>query len=486
MTPSRGRAALLVVALALSGCGAAFGRRGDAGAVGAWSYDVRIPPSLEVADVRVCFAGAPRGWLAPADPEALTLLREAEVVRAGRARPVAIDAGPRGIPLDGLGAHDCVRTVVDLTASGPWWARRMGGIGERVVAPDAWLWAPRPWRAGARVDLTLRLPAGVQASVPWQRRGPGRYRLDTTALQWRSFAAFGRFELETVALPGGSTLEIARLGPPMRASRQGVRRWLETAYRAAAALLGAPPPRKIQIILIPTEGGGGDPVRFGATGRGGGVGVILFPSVEADDDALLDDWVAPHELTHLGLPVVPDADAWMSEGFVTYYTEVLRARVGLRTPDVAWQTLARGLARGQADRRPGPLTQASAAMHQTHSYQRVYWGGAALALTADVELRRATRGRVSLDTALRELARCCLSRRRSTPARVLLAGVSAAAGGDVLRRVVAAAEGQDALPPIERTLARLGVRRGDDGRVTLAADAPDAWIREAITAPVVP
>jgi predicted metalloprotease with PDZ domain len=33
----------------------------------------------------------------------------------------------------------------------------------------------------------------------------------------------------------------------------------------------------------------------------------------------------------------------------------------------------------------------------------VYWGGASLALHADVEIRRASRGRASLDAALGEL-----------------------------------------------------------------------------------
>lgn len=477
------RLALLVAVATTAACGAAMsGARG--GGAAAWSYDVTVEPSLDAADVRICFDAAPHGWLAPADVEALPALRRAEVVpESGPARPLA--ATERGLALDGLDAGDCVRTIVDVSGAGPFWARRLRGLEERVVAPESWLWAPSPRREDARIELTLRLPEGIRASVPWDRIGPGRYRLDVSALRWRSFVAFGRFEIEEVPMPGGRAMEVARFGGEMQASPEGIRRWLSESWKAAASLLGTLPPRRVQVVLVPTSSRWGGAVQFGATGRGGGVGIILFPSDAADDEALLTDWVAPHELTHLALPVVPDADAWMSEGFVTYYTEVLRARVGLRTPELAWTTLARGCARGQA-RSSDPLIQTSASMHEMRSYQRVYWGGAALALTADVEIRRESRGRVSLDTALREIADCCLARRRATSARELLTGVSAAAGGDVLRRLVAAASGRADLPPIDRVLEGLGVRRGDDGVVTLVDDAPDAWIRQAITAPRAP
>jgi hypothetical protein len=71
------------------------------------------------------------------------------------------------------------------------------------------------------------------------------------------------------------------------------------------------------------------------------------------------------------------------------------------------------------------------------------------------------------------------------PAQDLLRRVSIASGGVVLRRVADAVLGRAMLPPIDETLARLGVRPTPDGSVELDAHAPDAWIREAITAPVI-
>ncbi len=469
---------MLLTACGGAGRGDVWGEHGAS----AWSYEVRVAEGLDRAEVRTCFGQEPHGWLAPAEPEGLSLLRAATGVGRGGTRSVR--ATERGIALDGLARGDCVVTQVELGAVARGWEGMLRGAGVGVASPLVLLWAPRPRREDLQIDLTLNLPSGVVASVPWERRGPGRYRLDASALRWRGFVAFGRFPVESLAVAGG-TLEVARLGgEEMTASPEGVRRWLDSAGRAAATILGELPVRRLQVLLVPTGGRGGrEPVFFGATSRGGGAGVVLFVNAQADDDALLTDWVAPHELSHFALPVVPDADAWLSEGFVTYYAEVGRARVGLRSETEAWARLASGCARGRPDDASGTLAEQSAAMHETHAYQRVYWGGAALALWADVEIRRATRDRASLDAALRELARCCRRPGLALRAQELLRRVSPGAGGRVLERIADAVLGREELPPIEETLARLGVRGAADGSVHLDDTAPDAAIRRAITRP---
>ena len=59
-------------------------------------------------------------------------------------------------------------------------------------------------------------------------------------------------------------------------------------------------------------------------------------------------------------------------------------------------------------------------MMRDRSFMRVYWSGAAIALLADVELRRRSGGVQSLDTALEAFAACCLPGNRSWRARELL------------------------------------------------------------------
>ncbi|MCK6549944.1 hypothetical protein L6R52_29190, partial [Myxococcota bacterium] len=96
----------------------------------------------------------------------------------------------------------------------------------------------------------------------------------------------------------------------------------------------------------PVRGRG--PVDFGLVLRGGGPSVTFFVGDEADDASLVGEWVAVHELSHLSMPFVERDAAWLSEGFATYYQNVLRARAGLMSAEAAWTELHEGFARGQA------------------------------------------------------------------------------------------------------------------------------------------
>jgi predicted metalloprotease with PDZ domain len=135
--------------------------------------------------------------------------------------------------------------------------------------------------------------------------------------------------------------------------------------------------------------------------RGGGPSVRLFLSADAQDDELPGEWVAIHEMLHLGMPRVDDA--WMSEGLATYYQEVVRARAGLLTQDEAWKRLHAGFGRGRRGGGGHTLRHESREMRRRHAYMRVYWGGAAIALLWDLELRRSSDGTQTLDHALRTL-----------------------------------------------------------------------------------
>ena len=475
----RGASALL--GFVVVGCAAGPGRPASAGgAEPHWSCEVRVAPALDRVELRTCFETPPAGLLVPADRDGRELLERARIVGRGGERAAALSA--RGVRLDGVRAGECVelQLAVPDRARGFLGTSHVGG--DVLVSPRLFLWSPQAGADPAGVELTLRLPRGIHSSVPWPRIAPERYRLDATALRWRSFAAFGRFATDRIELPGGA-LDVSCLGGRLAASTGGVRRWLSAAGRGVVSLLGTMPAPRIQVLLLPAPGVG-EPVFFGATGRGGGSGVVLFASALASDDDLMNDWVAPHELVHFAMPTVPDEDAWFSEGFATYYQEVLRARAGTRTARGAWAALVDGFGRGHASAGERTLRQQSATMHRWRAYQRVYWGGAAIAFLADVEIRRASHNRASLDSAIREIAACCLQRTIASSADELLDHVSAAAGGDALRRIATRVLASTEMPDVDAALARLGVPRGGAGGAELDPSAPEAWIRDAITAPI--
>ena len=151
-------------------------------------------------------------------------------------------------------------------------------------------------------------------------------------------------------------------------------------------------------------------VYFGRTTRDDGGTVELYIDPDQPMDDFYADWTATHEFSHLMLPLLDREDRWFSEGFATYYQNVLMARAGRYTPEYAWQRLAAGFERGR-DSRPELSPNEVARRGARNARMKYYWAGAAVALMIDVELRTRSNGAESLDTVLDELEACCLPAR---------------------------------------------------------------------------
>ena len=443
-----------------------------------WHYEVAATPQLDRLDVTVCFRDRlPRTLVADESGAASYILEPRAVTRD---RPLTLDREAE--TLDTTGATGkCLAYAVDLARMAdevddrP--TVRVGGV--VATSPHLWLWRPSQLTQEAEVTLELKLPTGVQASVPWPTDGaPGRHRLPHTAFTWASQVVLGEFDALRFTA-AGCEFEVAVMKLPREISDAGIQRWLGTAAKTVASLYGGQfPVPHMQVIVVPYRGGG-DPAYFGMALRGGGPAVQLLISGSAEDDAFPGEWVAIHEFLHHAMPFVQRDDAWLSEGFVTYYTEVLLARMGFQSERESWQALLAGFGRGQRGGTGQSLAEESRQMHVNHAYQRVYWGGAAIALLADVTLREAGG---SLDDAMRALQRCCAATLRIWPSGQILqalddSGAShgypslTALSGPILR----SADFPD-LTPIYR---KLGVSMVN-GEPTLDESAPIAPLRRAI------
>ena len=197
------------------------------------------------------------------------------------------------------------------------------------------------------------------------------------------------------------------------------------------------------------------------------------------------DWVLIHELSHLLHPVIDSSDRWLSEGIASYYQNVLRARAGLNDAQSAWNRLHAGFERGIRGTQHGrSLAQTSETMMRDRSFMRVYWSGAAIALLADVELRRRSAGAQSMDTALAAFRGCCLPAERSWSARELMEKLDQLTGTavfmDLYREHV---EAQD-FPDLTALYRELGLQSMSATSLRLDPTAPGAAICEAIMRPV--
>ena len=110
----------------------------------------------------------------------------------------------------------------------------------------------------------------------------------------------------------------------------------------------------------------------------------------------------------------------------------------------------------------------------------IYWSGAALALTADVELRRESGGAMSLDRVLGAFAAEALPSPERWRAAEFFARLDALAGTRTFTRLLRRFESTPGIEDLGALWAELGVRVGaDPGQVELV-DAPGAAIRRRI------
>jgi len=278
----------------------------------------------------------------------------------------------------------------------------------------------------------------------------------------------------------GAEIEIVRLDRAIASDADGVRRWIVDAVDGAAMLYGDYPRRRLQVVVVPVDGAGEGTVYFGAAARGGGSGVYLLLDADAEAAQLPGGWTTVHEFLHHGMPFV--RDAWMSEGFVSYYTEIMRTRQRHRDEPAGWLALWQAFERGRSGGRGMTLDETSRRMHQVYAYQRVYWGGAAIAFDLDVTLRSRSGGAVGLDDAMRHLRACCGDAVFQYDAAELLAILDRWHGAPLFTETARRHLASSDLADIAAIYARLGMRPQGD-TIVIDPAHPSAAIRAAIMAP---
>ena len=403
-------------------------------------HEILIHHDLASADVRVRIQGSCAAVLLGAgrDADAITDLR----------------AGADGTPLSADGARVTLprgtglltyRVALDAFARGQLWMTDQGAT--LIMEPDDLL--VRSAGHGAddvSVTADVTVPPGMHLATSWRTGPDGRLAVPAS-----TFFARGHLVVHPrpplVVDAAGCRLEVVRLAE-LAADDAALETWLRQALEAVAEPFGSFPCDRVLVLLRPNRGYGG-PVSFGTALHGGGPTLVLHMNPDVPGDALPGEWIAVHELTHLAMPRIRTEDVWMSEGFATYYQEVLRARAGMLDPERCWQRMRQGFERGRRQSGRDTLRQDSQEMARRHLFHRVYWSGAALALQADVALRR--RGR-SLDEAMVEMMRAFGAGRRPVTAAEILAHLDRWLGEPLLTPLAERALASREFPDVEAAL----------------------------------
>jgi hypothetical protein len=464
-------------------CAAAVFFCGSAHA-GVHHYDVTVDATLERFTVHACFDGKAPAYLTAESDGARYYLESMHVLEVNAATARALEPEGDTVALGRTGDNACVDYAVKLQPSqtsvqtgGPE-TRRVGG--SMLTSIGDWMW--RAADSNAVLEVRFRLPAGIEVSTPWKRQADATgavFLADGTPADWSGIAAFGRFTPHDIVI-GTAVLHVALIGAPGSAQAR-FDAWIESAARNVVQLYGRFPVDSLQIVVASTPRGR-DPVPWAYVARGGGAAIHLFVNASRPAAEFDRDWSLTHEMSHLFLPYVASRDAWLYEGVPTYLQNVLMARGGAISPDEAWQRMQAGFLRGA---RTAPQLSLAKANERVGfgPYLRVYWGGAALMLEADLRLRKQSGGTQSLATALEQLRRCCASEQRRWTADEIIARLDELTGGTVFSEIVHRQFSVDGFPDYEALFAQAGVSMTPAG-VQYDASAPWAADRAALTQPL--
>jgi hypothetical protein len=445
-------------------------------------YTVAVDEQLSTIRVRACFAGkAPHRLMAESLDAAGAL--EKAVVQGGKK---SLDPNGTELRLGQLPDESCIAYTVSLALfSG---RHEHGGSPTRHVGGDLitdlgmWFWRPDTLEPDEDIEVVFDLPPGISASAPWQvidaPDGRQTYRVGHGPFDWPAAVAFGHFTERVVEAPG-VRLRVAILDGRPKVDETQIAAWLQRAASAVTMLYGRFPVPTAQVLVIPGARGD-EPVPLAYVLRGGGPSAHFFINQRRPIEEFNLDWSVIHELSHLLLPYVQSEDAWLSEGTASYYQNVLRARAGIIDPHEAWKRMHGGFKRGMARSAGVTLADATERMYRNGAFMRVYWEGAAIMLLADQRLRERTQGQQSLDTALDQLQRCCLSPELGWRGRDLFVKLDELTGTTVFSELYEQHVGSEKFPDIAEAYRVLGLRVTTEGDVILLDDAPQRAARDAI------
>jgi hypothetical protein len=258
----------------------------------------------------------------------------------------------------------------------------------------------------------------------------------------------------------------------MKLSPADLMAWVKRAAGAVAEYYGHFP---VPHLTLRIRSGNGAGVGHGVTyPRGGGL-ILVTVGREATVEDLNDDWVLTHEMIHLAFPNMSDDHHWIEEGISTYVEPVARAAAGQLPVMEVWRVFIRDMPKGQ----PGPGDEG---LDNTHTWGRTYWGGAMFCLFADVGIREQTRNRYGLRDALRAIVEHGGAITEDWDIEKALAIGDQGTGTKVLENLYARMRDKPSPMDLDDLWQKLGISI-KDGRVVFNDKAPEAKIRQAITAP---
>ena len=249
--------------------------------------------------------------------------------------------------------------------------------------------------------------------------------------------------------------------------------WIHYSAFAVKKYYGKFPVKKFRLQLIAVDG---DRVTTGHAYGGEYPRVEVFVGNDITSEKLKTDWVLVHEMTHLAVAELPRRNHWLVEGLAVYIESVARVNAGQLDKDIVWKSFLRSMPKGLPK-------EGDQGLDFTPTWGRRYWGGALFCLLADIEIRRLTNNRYSLQDAMRGILEAGYSMNREANIQTLLKQGDQATGQDVLMDLYQQMKAEPVSTNLPELWESLGVSLLN-GKIKYNNDTPLANLRRQLFHPL--
>ncbi len=169
--------------------------------------------------------------------------------------------------------------------------------------------------------------------------------------------------------------------------KQKITRWLEKTTNAKDSVLGIYPFK--MHFYIKRVGHSYSPVPWAHTQRGNTQSVHFYVNLKYSLDEFLQDWTAPHEISHLSIPFVGAENSWFAEGYASFMQYQIMQKLAIYTPKEVKERYHQKLqkARLKYQDKTENLIQRVLELKKAYHYPEMYWGSAGFFILIDAKLR---------------------------------------------------------------------------------------------------
>ena len=245
--------------------------------------------------------------------------------------------------------------------------------------------------------------------------------------------------------------------------------WITRSARAVSVYYGRFPVPHLDVVINPTAGRG---VRGGRAFGGKKPQIVITAGTGSTAEDYARDWIMVHEMIHMAFPLIDDRHDWMTEGLAVYVESVARLQAGHLSEAQVWKGFVDGM-------KNGTPRSGDKGLDHTPTWGRTYWGGTIFLLLADLDIRKRTNGKRTLQDALRAVLAAGGDHRTYWTLKKALEVADKATGTTVLMDLYEAWRATPVDPELDALWKRLGVK--DAGKtVTFDDAAPLGEVRREI------